>query len=102
MRKFFKRKTRKKRKLTRSSLIYMLIAILVFGGFLVAVIGQENTLSDIRKEQAFYEQENASKKEELAEAEKDEAYSSSDEFYENKARDEGYVREDEVQFVVGN
>ena len=29
-------------------------------------------------------------------------YNSTDEFYEDKARDEGYVREDETVFVVGN
>lgn len=102
MKKFLKRRTRKKRKLSRNSLIYMLVGILVFGGFLVACIGQGSTLSDIEKEQAYYEKENASLKEELEAAEVDEAYSSSDEFYENKARDEGYIREDEVQFIVGN
>lgn len=102
MNKSLKRKTRKKRKLTRSRLIYLLVGVLVFGGFLVTVIGQEQDLSEIYKEQAYYEEANAAEKEKLEAAEKDEAYSSSDEFYENKARDEGYVREDETQFIVGN
>ena len=102
MKKLLKRKTRKKRKLTRNGLIYLLIGVFVFGGFLATVIGQEITLSDLRKEQAYFEKENAAKEAELEIAERDEAYSSSDEFYESKAYDEGYVREGEVQFVVGN
>ena len=102
MEKRLKRRTRNRYKLTRNGLIYLLVGLFVFGGFLVTVIGQQIDLSEIYKEQAFYEKENASKKEALEEAELDEAYSSSDEFYEDKARDEGYIREGEVQFVVGN
>lgn len=102
MKKPLNRKTRKKRVWTRESIIYLVICILVFGGFLYTFIVQEKTLSDIRKQQAYYDEEIVIKEGELVEAEEKAAHSSSDRFYEDKARDEGYIREDETQFVVGN
>jgi hypothetical protein len=74
----------------------------VFGGFLYTFIVQEKTLSDIRKQQAYYDEEIVIKEGELVEAEEKAAHSSSDRFYEDKVRDEGYIRDDETQFVVGN
>ena len=102
MKKPLNRKTRKKRVWTRDSIIYLVICILVFGGFLYTFIVQEKTLLDIRKQQAYYNEEIVIKESELAEAEERAAHSSSDRFYEDKARDEGYIRDDETQFVVGN
>ena len=102
MKKPLNRKTRKKRVWTRDSIIYLVICVLVFGGFLYTFIVQEKTLSDIRKQQAFYNEEIVIKEGELAEAEERAAHSSPDKFYEDKARDEGYIRDDETQFVVGN
>ena len=102
MKKPLNRKTRKKRVWTRDSIIYLVICVLVFGGFLYTFIVQEKTLSDIRKQQAFYNEEIVIKEGELAEAEERGAHSSSDKFDEDTARDEGYIRDDETQFVVGN
>ena len=102
MSKPFKHKKRKRNKLKRNDFIALAVCALVFGGFLCTVFGQEQNLSTIRKEQISLEEEIAIKKEQLRLLEEKEEKNSGDEFYEEKARDEGYVREDETLFVVGN
>ena len=83
MKKPLNRKTQKKRVWTRDSIIYLVICILVFGGFLYTFIVQEKTLLDIRKQQAYYNEEIVIKEGELIEAEERAAHSSSDRFYED-------------------
>ena len=51
---------------------------------------------------ARYQEETVLKQKEYDRLEEKAQYSSSDKFYEDKARDEGYVREDEIVFIVGN
>ena len=95
-------KKRRRVRLKRNDFIFLLICIFVFGGFLYTVFGQEKSLSDIRKNIADNEKRISVLEEEYKDLEETEAKNSGDEFYEEKARDEGYIREDEVLFVVGN
>ncbi len=96
------RKKRRRIKLKRNDFIFLAVCILVFGGFLLTVFGQEKNLSGIRKDIAENEKQIATLKEEYELLEENEAKNSGDEFFEAKAREEGYIREDEVLFVVGN
>ena len=96
------RGNRKKRELNRNDFVLLAIFILVFGGFFYTLFAQQLSLADIRREQARCEEEIAAKKQQYEILEEKAKHSSSDEFYEEKARDEGYIRADETQFVVGN
>lgn len=93
-------KTRKKRK--NSDYIRIIICFLVIGGFLYTLASQQLRLMSIRRETAQCKKEIALQEKEYERLKKKADYSSSDEFYEEKARNEGYVREDETVFVIGN
>ena len=78
------------------------ILSLLVGSFLYTLVTQQINLVSIRKQTAQCRQE-ISEKKALYKMYKEKAESNStDEFYEEKARDEGYVRSDETVFVVGN
>ena len=102
MKRPLKHNTRKKRKLTRNNYITLAFCILVCGGFLCTLFSQGQTQARIRKELARVNEEIAVKKEQYELLEEKQERNSGDDFYEEKARDEGYVREDETLFVVGN
>ena len=91
-----------KRKYTRSGYLRLLVSILIIGGFLYTLTAQQFRLVSIRKETARCNEEIALQKKEYEKLKEKAAYSSSDRFYEEKARDEGYVRENETVFIVGN
>ena len=97
-----KRKVHKKREYTRSGYLRVLISVLVIGGFLYTLTAQQFRLISIRKETARCNEEIALQEREYEKLKEKAAYSSSDRFYEEKARDEGYVRENETVFIVGN
>lgn len=102
MSKVARKNARKKRKLTRSEYIRLAAFILIIGGFLYTLTAQQLRLISIRRETAKCEEEIALQEKEYERLKEKANYSSSDKFYEEKARDEGYVREDETLFVVGN
>ena len=102
MKKPLKRKNRKKRELNRKDFLIMAAFVVVFGWFFLTLFSQQFNIADIRRQRAQYEEEIAAKKEQYEILEEKAKHSSSDDFYEEKARDEGYIREDETQFVVGN
>lgn len=95
-------KTQKRRKFALGDYIRLIVCILIIGGFLYTLAAQQLRLISIRKETARCEEEIALQEKEYERLKEKAAYSSSDRFYEEKARDEGYVREDETLFVVGN
>ena len=66
------------------------------------LISQQIRLVSIRRETAQCREEIADKEKEYERLSEKAKYNSSDDFYERKARDEGYAREDETVFVVGN
>lgn len=99
-----KKAANKKRKMNRSrmDIIRVCALALIVGSFLYTLVTQQIDLVNIRRQTAQCREE-ISKKQELYEMYKEKAESNStDEFYEEKARDEGYVRSDETVFVVGN
>lgn len=97
-----RRRSRKRRKFSRGDYIRLVTLILIIGGFLYTLAAQQLRLISIRRETARCEQEIARQEKEYERLEEKANYSSSDRFYEEKARDEGYIREDETLFVVGN
>ena len=95
-------KVHKKRKFTRGDYLRLAVCILIIGGFLYTLAAQQLRLISIRRETARCEEEIVLQEKEYERLKEKAAYSSSDRFYEEKARDEGYVREDETVFIVGN
>lgn len=102
MKKAAKHKQGKSNMLKNTRFISVIIAVLLICSFLYTLIGQQIRLIEIRREIAACEKEIDSKKEEQSLLKEKAEYSSSDKFYEDKARDEGYVREDETVFVIEN
>ena len=102
MRSVAEKRMHKKRKLTRNDYVLLSICILIFASFLCTVTAQQFRLISIRKETARCQEEIALQEKEFERLKEKAAYSSSDRFYEEKARDEGYIREDETLFIVGN
>lgn len=102
MSKAAKQKVQKRRKFTRGDYIRLTVCILIIGGFLYTLTAQQLRLISIRRETARCEEQIALQEKEYERLKEKAEYSSSDRFYEEKARDEGYVREDETVFVVGN
>ena len=75
---------------------------LLLGSFVYTLVAQQINLINIRRQTAQCAEEIEEQKA-LYEVYKEKAESNStDEFYEEKARDEGYVRSDETVFVIGN
>ena len=97
-----KHSAKKRKKRTRSDYIRLIVCFLVIGGFLYTLASQQLRLISIRRETAQCEKEIALQEKEYERLKKKAEYSSSDEFYEEKARDEGYVRDNETVFVIGN
>ena len=92
----------KKKKRTRSYYLRVIAIFLIIGGFFYTLVSQQVRLVSIRRETAQCKEEIAMKEKEYVSLQEKAKYNSSDDFYERKARDEGYVREDETVFVVGN
>lgn len=93
---------RRQRKNTRGYYVRVAVCVLVIGGFLYTLAAQQIRLMNIRSETARCEEEIALQEKEYERLKEKAEYSSSDKFYEEKARDEGYVLENETVFVVGN
>mgnify|MGYP000167625859 CR=1 FL=1 len=86
----------------KSYYIRLAVGLFIVGAFLFTLASQQLRIIGIRRETAQCREEIAQRKEEYARLKEKAKYNSSDKFYEDKARDEGYVREDETVFVVGN
>ena len=102
MEKATKKASKKKKKLQRSDFLRIFLCCAVICGFMYTIISQQIRISAIRQEtkQCLSEIEKQEQKySQLKEKAKD---NSTDKFYEEKARDEGYVRDSETVFIVGN
>lgn len=93
---------RKTRKSKQSYYVRIAVCVLIISGFLYTLVSQQLRLISIRRETARCEKEITAMEKEYDVLKEKAKYNSSDEFYEDKARDEGYVRDDETLFVVGN
>ena len=93
---------KKRKKRTRSEYIFMVVGILIVGSFLCTLVSQQLRLSSIRRETEQCRQQIALTEKEYEKSSESAKNSTSDAFYEKKARDEGYVRADETVFVIGN
>ena len=97
------KKTRnKKRKRTRADYVRLVVFCVVICGFLYTLISQQLRLTSIRREKEQCQEQIALQNKEYEKSKKEAEYSSTDEFYEDKARAEGYVRPDETVFVIVN
>ena len=97
-----KNSVRKQKKRTRSYYLRLTVCFLIIAGFLYTLVSQQLRLISIRRETAQCEREISAMEKEYDVLKEKAKYNSTDDFYEDKARDEGYVREDETVFVVGN
>lgn len=97
-----KKTVSKRKKRTRADYARLAVFFLIIGGFLCTLISQQLRLISIRRETAQCEEQIALQEKEYERLKEKAEYNSSDSFYEEKARDEGYVREDETVFIVGN
>ena len=97
-----KKSVHRKRRKTHYDYIRLAIFAFVIGGFLCVLGSQQLRLMSIRKETAQCKKEIALQKKEFERQKQKAQHSSSKEFYEEKARDEGYVLENETVFIVGN
>ncbi len=87
---------------TKSYYIRLAVGLFVVGAFLFTMASSQLRIIDIRRETAQCREEIAQRREEYESLKEKAKYNSSEKFYEDKARDEGYIREDETLFVVGN
>lgn len=78
------------------------ICLVITIAFVCTLISQQVRLVSIRRETEECRKEIEAQKEEYSILKEKAKNNSSDDFYEKKARDEGYVREDETVFVIGN
>ena len=102
MQKAAKKTTVKEKKMHRNDLIRILVCCVLVCGFGYTMISQQIRISAIRSETEACEHEIAKQEQIYAELKEKAKDNSTDEFYEEKARDEGYVRSDETVFIVGN
>ena len=102
MRRIDGKRPKRKRKLTRADFVRLTALCAVIVTFLYTFVSQQLRIAEIKRETKQCESQIAMQKEEYGRLEKKAEYNSSDEYYEEKARDEGYAREDEIVFVVGN
>ena len=93
---------RKKKISKRNRYIGIAVCGAIVATFLCTLISQQITLASIRREREDCVKQIALREEEFARLKEKAEYSSTDEYYEEKARDEGYVRDDETVFIVGN
>lgn len=96
------KKSHKKRKRSRADYVRLIIFGVVICGFLYTLVSQQLRLTSIRREKEQCKQQIALQNKEYEKSKKEADYSSTDEFYEDKARAEGYVRPDETVFVIVN
>ena len=96
------KKTQKKRKRSRADYVRLIIFCVVVCGFLYTLVSQQLRLTSIRSEKKQCEDQIALQEKQYEKSKKEAEYSSTDEFYEDKARAEGYVRPDETVFVIVN
>ncbi len=92
----------KRRRRTRADYVRIIIFCLVIGGFMCTLVSQQLRLISIRRETQRCEELISLKEKEYEKLSEKAEYSSSSEFYEEKARDEGYVGKNEKVFVIGN
>ena len=97
-----KKRNRKKRKRTRADYVRLIVFCVVVCGFLYTLVSQQLRLANIRRETKQCQEQIAQQNKEYEKSKKEAEYSSTDEFYEDKARAEGYVRPDETVFVIVN
>lgn len=97
-----KKSAKRKRKRRPGDYIRMLIFAVLIGGFLYTLTMQQIKLVNIRRDTAEYKKEIAVQNDKLSRLKEKAKHNSSDAYYEEKARDEGYVGKDETVFVVGN
>ncbi len=102
MHKVVKKTTAKKRRRKSSDYIRLAIVLLVLGSFLYTFMSLQHRLWSIREDRIKCENEYKAKKEEYELAKQQSDANASADYYEKKARDEGYVLENEVVFVIGN
>ena len=102
MKRIVKKHPKKKKKRTRADIMRIAVIAIVIGTFLYTFVSQQIRITEIRRETKQCEAQTASQKEEYGRLEKKAEYNSTDDYYEDKAKDEGYVYEDEIVFVVGN
>lgn len=102
MEKAAKKTTVKEKKIRRNQYIRILICCVLICGFVYTMIAQQIRISAIRNETQECEREIAKQEKIYAELKEKAKDNSTDEFYEEKARDEGYVRDDETVFIIGN
>ncbi len=102
MHKVVKSPTAKKRRRKSSDYIRLAIVLLVLGSFLYTFMSLQQRLWGIREDRIKCENEYKAKKEEYELAKQQSDANASSDYYEKKARDEGYVLENEVVFVIGN
>lgn len=86
----------------KKNLFRMAVWCFVAGVFLYTLVTQQINLASIRRETAQCKAEIDAQKEEYSRLKEKAKYNSTDEYYEEKARDKGYVRDNETVFVVGN
>ena len=97
-----KNTTVKEKNIRRNDFIRVIICCVLVCGFCYTMIAQQIRISAIRSETEACEKEIAKQEQIYAELKEKAKDNSTDEFYEEKARDEGYVRSDETVFIVGN
>ncbi|MBR1970905.1 MAG: septum formation initiator family protein [Clostridia bacterium] len=102
MQKAAKKTTVKEKKMQKNDFMRVVICCVVVCGFIYTMISQQIRISAIRNETEACEREIAKQEQIYAELKEKAKDNSTDEFYEEKARDEGYVRSDETVFIVGN
>ncbi len=102
MEKAAKKTTVKRKKIRKNDYIRILICCVLVCGFVYTMIAQQIRISAIRSETEQCEKEIAKQEQIYAELKEKAKGNSTDKFYEEKARDEGYVRDDETVFIVGN
>ena len=102
MNKVVRKATGRNQKSRRKINISLVVLIVVVVGFLYTVVSLQSRLSDIREQREEFERKTALKQEEYDNLKQRKENNSTVEALEEKARDEGYVGEDETVFVVVN
>ena len=101
MRKFMKKLTGNGKKM-RIKFLHIGIIVVVSVGFLYTFVSLQNRLENIREDRAECEREYDSKQEEYEKLMRKAEANNSKDYLEKKARDEGYVLENETVFIVTN
>ena len=97
-----KRALSEKRKRSKSDYIRIIVCLFIVGGFLYTIISQQINLVEIRREEAECQMQIEEQQKKYSQLQEKVKRNSGDDYYEEKARDEGYVGSDETVFIVGN